>query len=148
MIGTKKFTNNLEARYDELLKDPVKWAIMRNLAYASIRDDVEKVIKHTNENSADVYINAENLIQNLKRHNIIQDFENLEGKQFKRSKNNVIFKTKHFNYEQNDLINSDVKYLIYELKYGDLGINYILMLLLNIENLNVRNDSNTRAVQN
>lgn len=75
MINTKKFTNNIQARYEELLNDPLKWGIMRNLAYASIRDDVEKIVKDTNENSADVYINAENLVQNLKSHSINQYIE-------------------------------------------------------------------------
>lgn len=54
MIG-KKFTNNLVASRS-LFDDPIEWGIARNLAYASIRDEIEAIIKQTNENSADVYI--------------------------------------------------------------------------------------------
>ena len=72
MIKTEKFTNSLQARYDDLIRDPVKWGIMRNLAYASIRGDIEKIVKQTNENSAETFINAEDLIQNLKSDRINQ----------------------------------------------------------------------------
>lgn len=76
MLGTTKFGNNLEDKtFNYILEDPERWGVMRNLAYASIRDDVEKIVKQTNENSADVYINAENLIQNLKSHKINQYIE-------------------------------------------------------------------------
>ena len=73
MIG-KKFTNNLKSNRS-LFDNPLEWAIARNLAYASIRDDIEKIIKQTNENSADTYINAENLLQNLKSKSIHQYIE-------------------------------------------------------------------------
>lgn len=73
MIG-KKFTNNLKHNRS-IFNDPMEWAMARNLAYASIRDDVEKIIKHTNTNSANVFINAENLMQNLKGHKINQYIE-------------------------------------------------------------------------
>lgn len=71
MIG-QKFTNNLQDFSRKIYEDPFEWAIARNLAYASIRDDVEKIVKQTNENSADVFINADNLLQNLKARKINQ----------------------------------------------------------------------------
>lgn len=75
MIG-KTFTNNLKAtRPKSLFDDPYEWAIARNLAYASIRDEVEGIIKQTNENSADTYINARNLLQNLKTKKLNQYIE-------------------------------------------------------------------------
>lgn len=73
MIGTK-FTNNLKSN-KSVFDDPFEWAIAKNLAYASIRDDIEKIIKQTNENSADVYVNAESLVQTLKANKINQYIE-------------------------------------------------------------------------
>lgn len=73
MIG-KKFTNNLESSRS-LFDDPYEWGIARNLAYASIRDEIEAIIKQTNENSADVFINAQTLHQNLKNKTLNQYIE-------------------------------------------------------------------------
>lgn len=72
MIG-KKFTNNLKStRPTSLFEDPWTWGVARNLAYASIRDDIENIIRQTNENSAETFINARDLIQNLRAKKINQ----------------------------------------------------------------------------
>ena len=65
MITTKKVANNLEANYEELLENPVKWALMRNIALASIRDEYINEIKYINENAADTHIIANVLNQKL-----------------------------------------------------------------------------------
>ncbi len=71
-INTKQFGNKLENTFDELIDDPYKWAIMRQLAYASIRDDTIKFIEQVSNNSADSVIYARDLIQGLKAKNINQ----------------------------------------------------------------------------
>ena len=45
MIRESKFGSNIMAKYEELYRDPVKWALMRNLAAAAIRDDIIRIIK-------------------------------------------------------------------------------------------------------
>jgi len=111
MIGTQ-FTNNLKAnRPTSLFKNPYEWAIARNLAYASIRDDIEKIIKQTNENSADVFINADNLLQNIRSKkinqyinggNVIQEIDLSDTKQLNQIlMNSNVFQTINYIKKEN-----------------------------------------------
>lgn len=68
-IGTNIFTNNVNAGSENFVdwvkQNPIRYGIIRNFAFGHIRDDIQKIIKDVNNNSADTYINAGDLIQKI-----------------------------------------------------------------------------------
>lgn len=120
MIG-EKYTNNLaNTSFDYILEDPLRWATMRNLAYASIRDKTIDMIKNVNENSADTFINAESLIQNLKNRKtnqyieagkVVQNIDLTNKEQLNQIfMNSNIYQNINF-ITRNDIINKIVSYV-------------------------------------
>jgi hypothetical protein len=76
-IKTTRFANNMKVDYkssmfDEFLEDPTKWAMVRNIAKASLRDEYNKLIETTARANRGGIIVADQLMQEIKAHDVNQ----------------------------------------------------------------------------